>query len=89
MIYDLYAAEAAAGRSVYGPIERMAGIEHSAHISAWASDPEIAAYSTWQVQQLRRVMRLLRRTAWRDSLIRADELDELTVHILRDRGAIV
>ena len=70
-----------------GPIERLAYIENSAAIGVWDTDAEIREYTTWQLQQLRRALRLLRRMGWRDCLIRADELHELSHLELHRRGA--
>lgn len=82
---------------IYEAIERLparnlvvqcARIEQAARIDAWASSEAIRSYSTHQLQQLRRVARLLARYPWRDSQMRADELLSLTRDLLCDRGAI-
>jgi hypothetical protein len=89
MIYEFHAAEAAAGQGMFGGcIERAVGVENAARINWWANPETVKGYSTWQVQQLRRIVRLLRRTGDYQLKNRADELDELTVHILRERGAM-
>ena len=71
----------------YGALERECAIEYRAQISAYASEAQIEAYSTYQVQCLRRIVHGRRTMPWRESQLLADRLDLITQRVLVARGA--
>lgn len=84
MTHETHASHS--GRLPYGPIEMMACITTCATIDPWSDD--LTQYTVWQLQQLRRVAKCMRRMAWRDMLIRSDELMSATRLELTARGAV-
>lgn len=77
---------AAVPRTLENHIVTRVRISDAAGINVWADEDTIRAYSTWQLQQLRRAAKHLGN--WHDAEIRRDELMNLTRDELSRRGAM-
>ena len=83
MIYDIHAS----GKHPYGPIERLAYLCNNAKVCEWDDEEKLNQYTIWQLQQLRRVAKVLAKFPWRDSEMRAEWLLIFTRQALITRGA--
>ena len=63
-------------RSLESNIVSRVRISTAANVDVWADEATIRAYSTWQLQQLRRAARHM--GCWRDDEIRREELLRIT-----------